>query len=311
MNNNINFSLFHKTFIINQLIEQTKLNIARLNNLEIVVRNLKNNIADVTLENCLNNVVNGYKLFGSTSITNVESDALFNNLINVNNMYSNKIDSIILPKAEFINMVETDLGRTDMEIAGINIKQMILPSAKFTNIKSLRNRFYNYSFVTIMNLSSATFENVTTLYQMFCNCSNLIECYLNNATFDNVTNTKGMFNNCNKLTTLNIESAIFDNLVEVENMFSNTKITNLKLPNTTFNKVNDGFMFNNMSELITLYIPNATFASLSRKSNMFNNCNKLKYVYITTEGFNKINTVLPDRLKWSYDDNLKCYVRSE
>ena len=119
---NINYNYYNKQILINQLVEQTKFNIARLTSLENIVNKL-NSIDTNTLVKTIDKEVNGYKLLSNSNIKDIvlsDNQATFNNVIKGDYMFNCPGISIIdLPNAEFDNLVScnymfTTLDRRDV-----------------------------------------------------------------------------------------------------------------------------------------------------------------------------------------------------
>ena len=270
---NINYNYYNKQILINQLVEQTKFNLARLTSLENIVNKLVNTNV-VTLDEALDKLVNGYRIFSNTR--NIKSNSSLSNLININ------ITKIPFDK----NIIEK------IKLPNINIFEYVEESSNF---------FSNSSTLEEIYLNSEKFENITNTSNMFGICPNLKYIDLSSATFKNVTNTSSMFASTNKLISIDVSSATFENVTNAFNMFCVSQLLQyIDLSSATFKNVtNVSAMFGDCGSLTTLYLPNATFENVTNTSYMFSGCNNLTTIYITKQGFDKIQSVLPSGGTWT------------
>ena len=267
---NINYNYYNKQLLINQLIEQTKFNLARLTSLENIVNKL------VKSEG-LDKLVNGYymfsynSIFNGSNITGLISNSKLNKLLNCCSMFSlcGSLKEISLPNATFENLI----NGFEMFNYCTSLTTLLLPNATFENVINGYQIFKNCSSLKEISLPNATFENVTDARNMFNMCSSLTTLLLPNATFENVINTYSMFNYCESLKEISLPNATFENVTDATNMFGNcSKLTNLDISSATFNNVsmetlND--FFEEIPSNCKVYIPETTYNKLVKGTGPF------------------------------------------
>ena len=268
-------NLYNNLLLINQLIEQTKLNIARLINLE----NLVNKIPDLTdrlyiaahPDNIISKCVNGYKLYSNIHDIKQTNIALAN-LLNANSLFANNnyIEDIVID--------DTILNNTVISIKRIftgctNLKTVSFNNVVLNNLIDFSNVFDSQKSITTIDLTGLTINNnITNMDYTFAYMDNLVTLKMKNIPINNITSCVNTFANCRKLSTLEINTN-FDKLEVSTFMFLSTSehgnLDEVDFSNTTFDNLEIGYCMFWTPMKAKINIKNATFENLINGQGLF------------------------------------------
>ena len=260
----INYKYNNKQNFINQLIEQTKFNIARLTNLENIVNEYILSTNDIT--KVLNNIINSKMLFADNQPTTNITEGLINSSLQWN-------------KINFNNVLNISHMLTAQELTNLNLN-----NTTFNLVTNGVYCFHKMENLISLRIPLTTFNLLTNGRNMFSFCNNLTTLDISNAIFNNLYNGNYMFGNLNNLTKIYLPKATFNNLYISNYMFAeNNKLETIFIPKATFNNLSN---------------------TSSDTQAMFYNCPSLKEIFITEQGFNNLknrNCFGDNNDKWIYD----------
>ena len=220
-------------------------------------------------------------------ILNVDSNAMFHNLVNLisldvssfdtskvrgmGNMFfgDEKLVSLDLSNFDTRNLTNMDKMFYGMSnLTSLNISSF--DTSKVTNMNSL---FYGMVNIENINVSNFDTRNVTNMNHMFSSMHKLKQLQLP-VTFDtaNVTDMSFMFAETHKLKTLNLGHLNTSRVTTMEKMFNNMwALENLDVSSfDTSNVTNMKDMFNGVTKITTLNLNNFNTSNVTDMSNMFN-----------------------------------------
>ena len=281
---------YNKQFLINYLIEQTKLNIARLKNLESIVNDIDvrndiiSNILNTTKNyNSLNKLVNGYRFINNNSVDNIIYGGLMSNILSSYYMFygCRNIKIINLSNVTFDNVIMAKYMFSNLE----NVEEIYLPNTTFELTVNICNSFSNCQKLTKLNLSSVTFNNIDDCVGLFSFLRNIKELDLPKATFEKTTAIAGLFGGNDKLEKINIPLATFNGVLNnvdnvnttftLSNKLNYINMSSATFANTTLEAASK--IFSGIQQYCEIIIPRETYERLSQDGGPFNDTTHWSY----------------------------------
>lgn len=181
------------------------------------------------------------------------------------------------------------------------VYKIVNPSNNSMYCNSMSDFFYNYTYLTFLDISCITFENITNLHQTFQNTPRLTTILIGNESFPNVTSLFNTFRECGvqnldfsvfhwqlksayaafygcrKIVKLDLRNVNFDNCTNAWNIFRDCKsVTEINLGYNTFPSLMDATRFFWFSiELKTIICKSWNLPNSADTSYMFQNCSLL------------------------------------
>jgi surface protein len=233
-------------------------------------------------------------------LLNRNSEYLFQNLVNLTNIYTIKnlsTKSVTNMKNMFYNCPNLrELNLTFFDTSNVNnmsgmfynlkgLNNLDLSSFKTNLVTDMSYMFYGVGRLKTLNLDNFNTSLVTNMESMFHNMSSLE--YLDLTKFDtsNVTNMKYMFAHDNSLTKVILTSFNTSKVTEMTRMFFNCRSL-LELDVSSFDVSNTSdlsFMFSGCSSLTELNLRSFDLRNAKNLEEMLSNCGLLKLVHIKIE----------------------------
>ena len=220
-------------------------------------------------------------------ILNVDSNAMFHNLVNLTSLDVSSFDTSKvrgmgnmffgdekLISLDLSNFNTQSLINMDKMFYGLsNLTNLNISSFDTSNVTNMNSLFYGMVNIENINVSNFDTRNVTNMNHMFSSMHKLKQLQLP-VTFDtaNVTDMSFMFAETHKLKTLNLGHLNTSRVTTMEKMFNNMwALENLDVSSfDTSNVTNMKDMFNGVTKITTLNLNNFNTSNVTDMSNMFN-----------------------------------------
>ena len=220
-------------------------------------------------------------------ILNVDSNAMFHNLVNltsldVSNFDTSKVRGMgnmffgdeKLTTLDLSNFDTQNLTNMDKMFYGMsNLTSLNISSFDTSKVTNMNSLFYGMVNIENINVSNFDTRNVTNMNHMFSSMHKLKQLQLP-VTFDtaNVTDMSFMFAENHKLKTLNLGHLNTSRVTTMEKMFNNMwALENLDVSSfDTSNVTNMKDMFGGVAKVTTLNLSNFNTSKVTDMSNMFN-----------------------------------------
>lgn len=220
-------------------------------------------------------------------ILNVDSNAMFHNLVNLTSLDVSSFDTSRvrgmgnmffgdekLVSLDLSNFDTRNLTNMDKMFYGMSsITNLNISSFNTSNVTNMNALFYGMSNIENINISSFNTQNVTNMSHMFSGMHKLKQLQLP-TTFDtsNVTDMSFMFAQDHKLKTLNLGHLNTSRVTTMEKMFNNMwALESLDVSSfDTSNVTNMRDMFGGVAKVTVLNLDNFNTSKVTDMSNMFN-----------------------------------------
>ena len=220
-------------------------------------------------------------------ILNVDSNAMFHNLVNLTSLDVSSFDTSRvrgmgnmffgdekLVSLDLSNFDTRNLTNMDKMFYGMSsLTNLNISSFNTSNVTNMNSLFYGMLNVENINVSNFNTRNVTNMNHMFSGMHNLKQLQLP-ATFDtsNVTDMSSMFAETHKLKTLNFGRMNTSRVTTMEKMFDNMWVLeSLDVSSfDTSNVTNMAHMFGGLAKITTLNLNNFNTSKVTNMAYMFN-----------------------------------------
>ena len=220
-------------------------------------------------------------------ILNVDSNAMFHNLVNLTSLDVSSFDTSRvrgmgnmffgdekLVSLDLSNFDTRNLTNMDKMFYGMSsLTNLNISSFNTSNVANMNSLFYGMLNIENINVSNFNTRNVTNMNHMFSGMHNLKQLQLP-ATFDtsNVTDMSSMFAETHKLKTLNFWRMNTSRVMTMEKMFDNMWVLeSLDVSSfDTSNVTNMAHMFGGLAKITTLNLNNFNTSKVTNMAYMFN-----------------------------------------
>ena len=220
-------------------------------------------------------------------ILNVDSNAMFHNLVNLTSLDVSSFDTSRvrgmgnmffgdekLVSLDLSNFDTRNLTNMDKMFYGMSsLTNLNISSFNTSNVTNMNSLFYGMLNIENINVSNFNTHNVTNMNHMFSGMHNLKQLQLP-ATFDtsNVTDMSSMFAETHKLKTLNFWRMNTSRVTTMEKMFDNMWVLeSLDVSSfDTSNVTNMAHMFGGLAKITTLNLNNFNTSKVTNMAYMFN-----------------------------------------
>ena len=220
-------------------------------------------------------------------ILNVDSNAMFHNLVNLTSLDVSSFDTSRvrgmgnmffgdekLVSLDLSNFDTRNLTNMDKMFYGMSsLTNLNISSFNTSNVTNMNSLFYGMLNIENINVSNFNTRNVTNMNHMFSGMHNLKQLQLP-ATFDtsNVTDMSSMFAETHKLKTLNFGRMNTSRVTTMEKMFDNMWVLeSLDVSSfDTSNVTNMAHMFGGLAKITTLNLNNFNTSKVTNMAYMFN-----------------------------------------
>ena len=220
-------------------------------------------------------------------ILNVDSNAMFHNLVNLTSLDVSSFDTSKvrgmgnmffgdekLVSLDLSNFDTRNLTNMDKMFYGMSsLTNLNINSFNTSNVTNMNSLFYGMLNIENINVSNFNTRNVTNMNHMFSGMHNLKQLQLP-ATFDtsNVTDMSSMFAETHKLKTLNFGRMNTSRVTTMEKMFDNMWVLeSLDVSSfDTSNVTNMAHMFGGLAKITTLNLNNFNTSKVTNMAYMFN-----------------------------------------
>ena len=193
-----------------------------------------------------------------------------------------------------------------------------------SEITNMTNMFFNFPFITSLDLSGFDTSAVTGMANMFFNCSSLTSLDLNSIDTSAVTNMSSMLFGCSSLTYLDLSNFYTSAVTNMFNMFYNcSSLTSLDLSNFDTSAVTEmGQMFCLCDSLTSLLLGPNFFKTSAVTGIDFSYCGKWTNDTVVTSlvtnsydrataGLNTLTIKLHNNTKAALTDEQKATITSK
>ena len=209
-------------------------------------------------------------------ILNVDSNAMFYNLVNLTSLDVSSFDTSKVR------------GMGDMFFGDEKLTTLDLSNFDTQNLTNMDKMFYGMSSLTDLNISSFNTSNVTNMNALFYGMLNIENINISSFNTQNVTNMSHMFSGMHKLKQLQLPTTFNTaNVTDMSFMFAqNHKLKMLNLGGLNTSRVTTmEKMFNNMWALESLDVSSFDTSNVTNMKDMFGGVAK-----VTTLNLNNFNT---------------------
>ena len=156
----------------------------------------------------------------------------------------------------------------------VNLTSLDVSSFDTSKVRGMGNMFFGDEKLVSLDLSNFDTRNLTNMDKMFYGMSSLTDLNINSFNTSNVTNMNALFYGMLNIENINISSFNTQNVTNMSHMFSGMhKLKQLQLPTTfdTSNVTDMSFMFAQDHKLKTLNLGHLNTSRVTTMEKMFNN----------------------------------------